>query len=53
MDIMNRKSYILQFMYYSRHGQSAALGGDSQNFLGKFVRFFITVGLKILRLFRL
>jgi len=29
------------------------LGGDSQNFLHKFVRFFITLGLKILRLFGL
>jgi len=29
------------------------LGGDSQNFLGKLVRFFVTLGLKILRLFRL
>jgi len=29
------------------------LGGDSQNLLQKFVRFFITLGLKILRLFRL
>jgi hypothetical protein len=29
------------------------LGGNSQNFLGQFVRFFITLGLKILRLFRL
>jgi len=28
-------------------------GGDSQNFLQKFVRFFVTLGLKILRLFRL
>jgi len=28
-------------------------GGDSQKFLGKFVRFFLTLGLKILRLFRL
>jgi hypothetical protein len=28
-------------------------GWDSQNFLGKFVRFFVTLGLKILRLFRL
>jgi len=27
--------------------------GDSQNFLSKFVRFFVTLGLKILRLFRL
>jgi len=25
------------------------LGGDSQNFLRKFVRFFLTLGLKILR----
>jgi len=25
--------------------------GDSQNFLRKFVRFFVTLGLKILRLF--
>jgi hypothetical protein len=29
------------------------LGGNSQNFLGKFVRFLVTLGLKILRLFRL
>jgi hypothetical protein len=28
-------------------------GGDSQNFSGKFVRLFITLILKILRLFRL
>jgi len=28
-------------------------GGNLQNFLGKFVRFFETLGLKILRLFRL
>jgi len=28
-------------------------GGNSQNFLGKFVRFFVTVGLKILRFFKL
>ncbi len=30
-----------------------ALGGNSQNFLCKFVRFFVTLGLKIFRLFRL
>jgi len=29
------------------------LGGNSQNFLWKFVRFFLTLGLKILRLFGL
>ncbi len=28
-----------------------AQGGDSQNFLGKFVRFFVTLSLKILKLF--
>jgi len=28
-------------------------GGDSQNFLGKFVRVFVILGLKIFRLFRL
>jgi len=28
------------------------LGGNSQNFLLKFIRFFVTLGLKILRLFR-
>jgi hypothetical protein len=27
-------------------------GGNSQNFLGKFVRFCVSVGPKILRLFR-
>jgi len=31
----------------------SGLGGDSQNFLCKFVRFFVTLGLKILRLFML
>jgi len=25
-------------------------GGDSQNFLGKFLRFFVALGLKFLRL---
>jgi len=29
------------------------LDGDSQNFLRKSIRFFVTLGLKILRLFRL
>ncbi len=29
------------------------MGGNSQHFLHKFVRFFVTLGLKILRLFRL
>jgi hypothetical protein len=29
------------------------LGGDSQNFLRKFVRFFLTLSLKILILLRL
>jgi len=28
------------------------LGGDSQNFLFKLARFFVTLGLKILRLLR-
>jgi hypothetical protein len=28
-------------------------GGNSQNFLGKFIRFFVTLDLKIMRLFRL
>jgi len=37
--------------YLVRHFLS--LGENSQNFLGKFVRFFVTLGLKILRLFRL
>jgi len=32
-------------------GSLSWLGGDSQNFLRKFVRFFVTLGLKILRLF--
>jgi len=29
------------------------LGGDSHNFLSNFVRFFVTLGLEILRLLRL
>jgi hypothetical protein len=28
------------------------LGGNSQNFLSKFVRFFVTLGLKIMRFSR-
>jgi hypothetical protein len=32
--------------------KSKSLGGDSQNFLHKFLRFFVILGLKILRLFR-
>jgi len=32
---------------------SAGLGGDSQNLIQKSVRFFVTLGLKILKLFRL
>ncbi len=35
------------------HNMLMKQGGNSQNFLGKFVRFFITLGLKILRLLRL
>jgi len=33
--------------------QRSRLGGNSQNFLQKFVRFFITLGLKILKLLKL
>ncbi len=36
-------------MYY----QFILLGGNSQNFLSKFLRLFVTLGLKILRLLRL
>jgi len=32
---------------------SVLLGGNSQNFLVKFIRFLATLGLKILRLLRL
>ncbi len=33
-----------------RTGDIRRQGGNSQNFLRKFVRFFVTLGLKILRL---
>jgi hypothetical protein len=35
------------------HINAKGPGGNSQNFLCKFVRFFVTLGLKILRLLRL
>jgi len=38
-------------VYYN--GLLRSQGGNSQNFLSKFVRFFVTLGLKILRLQRL
>ncbi len=37
--------------YFVRNNQSSILGVNSQNFLGEFVRFFLTFGHKILRLF--
>jgi len=41
------------FLYNLIVAYKEALGGDSQNFLRKFVRFFIILSLKILRLCRL
>jgi len=38
---------------YKPRNKHQYLGGNSQNFLGEFIRFFVTLGLKILRLFRL
>jgi hypothetical protein len=38
---------------YCRREKDENLGGNSQNFLHKFVRFFVTLGIKILRLFKL
>jgi len=41
-------------VYVENHFETKEQGVDSQNFLRKFVRFFlVTLGLKILRLFRL
>jgi len=37
--------------YLQKTGKT--LGGNSQNFLCKFIRFFVSLGLKILTLFRL
>jgi hypothetical protein len=42
---------LAHFLLFS--SEIADQGGYSQNFLSKFVRFFVTLGLKILRLFRL
>ncbi len=45
---------INEKLYVRKWGTNILLlGGNSQNFLCKFVRFFVTLGLKILRLFRL
>jgi len=40
------------YSFYARRSQKhkKTLGGNSQNFLRKFVRFIVTLGLKILRL---
>jgi len=43
IDTCRRFSYVFVWLQ----------GGDSQNFLHKFVRFFVTSDLKILRLIRL
>jgi hypothetical protein len=43
--------FVLSSLLYYVHDKQ--LGGNSQKFLRKFVRFFLTLGLKILRLFRL
>jgi len=42
---------LIQLQYLQR--SSLTMGRNSQNYLGKFLRFFITLGLKILRLLRL
>jgi len=51
-EVFCRKKFMLIVSFVARV-RLKLLGGDSQNFLGKFVRFFVTLGLKILRLFRL
>jgi len=45
-----RKRVLKSKCYYD---VGKTLGGNSQNFLQKFVRFFVTLGIKILRLIRL
>jgi len=41
------------YSYWTSKTKLKPQGGDSQNFSLKFIRFFVTLGLKILRLFRL
>ncbi len=50
--ILSRYTFILNesFSLYTKYND---LGGNSQKFLRKFIRFFATLGLKTLRLFRL
>jgi len=46
----DKRFLSVSYLQFSLHFLNAILGGDSQNFLSKFVRFFITLSLKILRL---
>jgi hypothetical protein len=41
------------FLQIERKKSSTEQGGDSQNIIGKFKRFFVILDSKILRLFRL
>jgi len=47
-----KNCFPIFFATFATH-KNKNLGQDSQNFLGKFVRVFVTLGLKILRFFRL
>jgi len=53
--VINFKKIWTEFAFYKFKTicKTVDMGGDSQNFLQKFIRFFLTLGLKILGLFRI
>jgi len=46
-------SFYVRNMNKNNYNRLALQGGNSQKFLSKFLRFLVTLGLKILRLFRM
>jgi len=50
---INSLQFFQNFVCFFSKPQILYQGQNLQNFLGKFVRFFVTLGLKILRLLRL
>ncbi len=40
-----KKKLLTSLLDTKANKKGGGLGGDSQNFLGKFIRFFVTLGL--------
>jgi len=53
LKVLDNNINVLGFLFFGKKIIIKSLGEASQNFLQKFVRFFVTLGLKILRLLRL